>query len=84
MPRQSKYIFGDINTNHGSVGGAIVFPDFCDHAQMAERNCVPGTVTSAGFVTVTTNVNGHPEVKLSVLRFFLSKSRNRTPTYIST
>ena len=64
MARQSKYIYGELRTPTGFVGGALVFPDFCDHALMARLNCEEGSVKSAGFVSVTVNATGSLEVEL--------------------
>jgi hypothetical protein len=64
MARQSKYLFGALKTPTGYVDGALIFPDFCDHALMAQLSCEEGSVKSAGYVSVTIDASGSIEVEL--------------------
>lgn len=61
---RSKYIFGTLRASVTNTDGAVVFPEFCDHRTMAKQNCLDGTVTSAGFVTVDTDAAGKVQVEL--------------------
>lgn len=62
--RRSKYIFGGLKTAFDNMFGAIVFPEACDHAEMARVNCLPGTVCSAGFVELSVDGQGEIVVEL--------------------
>ena len=64
MARRSKYLFGALRTPTGYVEGALIFPDFCDHALMAQLNCEEGSVQSAGFVSVSVDSAGSIDIEL--------------------
>lgn len=52
-PMRTKYIVGELPSGYGSVLGAVVFPEYVEHAHMAQV-FVPGedNLVSAGFFDV--------------------------------
>ncbi len=48
----AKYIVGPLKSSAFGTVGAVVFPEMCDHAEMAKLNMVEGEVLSAGFCHV--------------------------------
>lgn len=59
MFNQAKYIVGPLASTTLGVVGAIVFPEMCDHRQMAQRTMVDGEVVSAGFVSISSDPGTH-------------------------
>lgn len=49
---RGKYIVGTLKSAPFPVEGAVVFPESCDHAQVARQTLEEGSVLSAGFVTL--------------------------------
>lgn len=52
---ESKYIVGRLKASTLGMVGAVVFPDICDHAQMARLNLIDGEALSAGFCSIVDN-----------------------------
>lgn len=53
MFKKGKYIVGPLKSSIMGTVGAVVFPESCDHKQMAEALCINKEVHSAGFVMVS-------------------------------
>lgn len=54
----AKYIVGPLRSSMMGAVGAVVFPEMCDHREMAEATMVNGEALSAGFVSIYPNSNG--------------------------
>jgi len=63
---KSKYIVGELPSGMGTTLGAVIFPDYIDHARVASLFAING-IQSAGFFTVHDGVV-YPEGESTGLR----------------